>query len=175
MVTAGKTHFTTPSDTELVATRVWQAPRALVWRAWTTPELLRQWQLGTETSTMETCDLDMRPGGRWRTVWRDVNDGQEETMEMSGVFREVFPPARIVQTENWGGDWPETTNTLELFPSPGGRRTRSVFTIHYPSKRARDRALALGMAEGWAHADQRLDALLEELQAGAVALDDAHA
>ncbi len=171
--TTASTTFSTPSDTELVGTRVWSAPIELVWRAWTTPELLKQWQLGTDRSSMPLCELDLREGGRWRMVWREPG-ADPDTMEMAGVFLEVTPPGRVVQTENWGGDWPETTNTLELFREDEGR-TRSVLTIHYPSKQARDRVLALDMSRGWAHADRLLEGLLEELQAGAVGLDETHA
>jgi uncharacterized protein YndB with AHSA1/START domain len=67
-------------------------------------------------------------------------------MEMRGEYREVEPPARLVNTEAWGGDWPETLNTLVLEEEEG--RTTITSTILYPSKEARDAALATGMKDG---------------------------
>ena len=114
---AGATTFTTPSDREIVMTRVFDAPRRLVLEAWTSPEHLPHWMTGPPGWTMPVCEIDLRPGGAWRFVWRKA-DGTE--MEMRGVYREVVPPERLVSTESWGGDWPETLNTLDLVR--GGRQ-----------------------------------------------------
>jgi uncharacterized protein YndB with AHSA1/START domain len=81
-------------------------------------------------------------------------------MEMRGVFREIEPPARLVRTESWGGDWPETLNTL-LLTEEGGMTTMTV-TVLYPSKGARDKALGVGMREGWSHSYDRLDRALAQ-------------
>jgi uncharacterized protein YndB with AHSA1/START domain len=155
--TAGRhtTTFTTPSDREIVATRVFDAPRRLVWDAFTKPEHVSQWMLGPEGWTMPVCEIDLRPGGKWRWVWR-MTDGTE--MEMTGVYREVAPPERLVNTENWGGEWPETVNTI-VFTEEGGR-TRTVATVVYPSKEARDAAMKTGMEDGWGQSHERLDAYL---------------
>jgi uncharacterized protein YndB with AHSA1/START domain len=67
---AGATTFTTPSDLEIVMTRVFDAPRTLVWEAWTDPAQVPQWMLGPEGWTMPVCEIDLRPGGTWRFVWR---------------------------------------------------------------------------------------------------------
>src|SRR5919199_1472467 len=91
-----RTTFTTPSDTELVASRVFDAPRALVWDAFTKPEHLQRWMLGPEGWTMPVCEVDLRPGGKWRYVWRK-DDGSE--MAMSGQVRDVVRPERLVTTE----------------------------------------------------------------------------
>src|SRR5829696_3261798 len=113
----GATTYTTPSDREVVATRVFDAPRRLVWEAWTTPAHLQQWMLGPEDGwTMPVCEIDLRPGGAQRFVWRKA-DGAE--MEIRGVYREVTPPERLVFTESWGGDWPEALNTLVLTEEEG--------------------------------------------------------
>ena len=149
------TTFTTPSDREIVATRVFDAPRQLVWDAFTKPEHVSQWMLGPEGWTMPVCEIDLRPGGRWRWVWRKT-DGTE--MEMHGVYREVSPPERLVNTENWGGEWPETVNTV-VFTEENGR-TRTVSTVVYPSKQARDAAMKTGMEDGWGYSYERLDAYL---------------
>jgi uncharacterized protein YndB with AHSA1/START domain len=151
----GVTTFTTPSDREIVATRVVDAPRKLVWEAWTNPEHVPHWMLGPEGWTMPVCEIDLRPGGEWDFVWRQP-DGTE--MEMRGAYREIVPPERLVQTESWGGDWPETLNTLVL-TEKGGKTTMRC-TVLYPSKEARERALGTGMTEGWSASYDRLDEYL---------------
>jgi uncharacterized protein YndB with AHSA1/START domain len=152
----GSTTSTTPSDREVVMTRVFDAPRSLVWEAWTNPEHVPQWLLGPEGWTMPVCEIDLRPGGEWHFVWRR-SDGTE--MEMRGEYREVAAPERLVSTESWGGDWPETLNTLILTEEDG--KTTMTQTVLYPSKEARDAALGTGMQEG---ASQSFDRLAEHLR-----------
>lgn len=149
---------TTPSDREAVITRVFDAPRRLVWAAWTDPEHLPHWMVGPEGWTMPVCEIDLRPGGTWHFVWRR-SDGTE--MEMHGDYRDITPPERLVSTESWGGDWPETLNTLVLTEDDG--RTTMTLTILYPSKEARDAALETGMKEGMSQSFDRLAAHLETL------------
>jgi uncharacterized protein YndB with AHSA1/START domain len=157
----GATAFTTPSDREIVATRVVDAPRKRVWEAHTSQEHVPRWVLGPEGWTMPVCEIDLRPGGAWRFVWRG-RDGA--VMEMRGVYREVAPPERLVQTESWGGDWPETLNTLVLTEENG--RTTITATVLYPSKEAREAALGTGMKEGWSQSYDRLDEYLRTLGSG---------
>jgi uncharacterized protein YndB with AHSA1/START domain len=147
----GATTFTTPSDRELVITRVVDAPRTLVFEAWTSPEHLPQWMVGPTGWTMPVCEVDLRPGGSWHFVWRQ-SDGTE--MEMRGVYREIAPPERLVSTESWGGDWPETLNTVTLTEEDG--KTTITQTVLYPSKEARDAALQTGMREGMSLSFDRL-------------------
>lgn len=149
------TAFTTPSDREIVATRVVDAPRTLVWNAWTSPEHLPRWMLGPDGWTMPVCEIDLRPGGAWHYGWRGA-DGAE--MEMRGTYREIAAPERLVSTESWGGDWPETLNTLVLTEEDG--RTRMTCSVLYPSMEARDAALVTGMKEGWSASYDRLDEYL---------------
>jgi uncharacterized protein YndB with AHSA1/START domain len=137
------TTFTTPSDREIAMTRVFDAPRKLVFDAWTKPEHVPNWMLGPPGWTMPVCEMDLRPGGAWHYVWRK-SDGAE--MEMHGTFREIVPPERLVSTESWGGDWPETINTVTLTEENG--KTTMTLTVLYPSKEARDRALQTGMKDG---------------------------
>jgi uncharacterized protein YndB with AHSA1/START domain len=80
-------------------TRVFDAPRGLVWESYTNPAHPPNWMLGPEGWTMPVCEIDLRPGGSWHFVWRKA-DGSE--MEMRGEYREVTPPERLVQTESWG-------------------------------------------------------------------------
>ena len=154
----GETAFATPSDREIVITRVVDAPRRLVFEAWTNPEHVPQWLLGPEGWTMPVCEIDLRVGGTWRYVWRK-DDGAE--MAMSGIYREVVPPERIVSTERWGPEWPETVNTVQLVEAAG--RTTITITVLYPSKEARDMALQTGMKEGMNAGFARLDELLGQL------------
>lgn len=139
----GTTAFTTPSDREIVMTRVVDARRRLVFEAWTNPKHLPQWLLGPEGWTMPVCEIDLRPGGAWHFGWRHSN-GTE--MGMRGVYREIVQPERLVSTESWGGDWPETLNTLLLSEEDG--KTTIANRVLYPSKEARDAALKTGMKEG---------------------------
>ena len=154
----GVTTYTTPTDREVVVTRVVDAPRRLVFAAWTDPKHIPNWLLGPEGWNMPVCELDLRPGGAWRYVWRKA-DGSE--MTMAGLVREVTPPERLVTTERWGPEWPETVNTLMLTESGG--RTTITRTIAYPSKAARDAALETGMKGGMDESFARLDRLVRTL------------
>ena len=149
------TTFTTPTDREIVMTRVFDAPRRLVWEAWTNPEHLPHWMLGPDGWTMPVCEIDLRPGGSWHFLWRRA-DGTE--MGMRGLYKEVVPPERLVSTESWGGDWPETINTLTL--TEEGGKTTVTQRVLYPSKEARDAALKTGMKDGVAASFDRLAAYL---------------
>ena len=148
----GGTSFSTPTDLEIVSTRVFDAPRTLVWDAWTLPEHVAQWLLGPDGWTMPICEIDLRPGGQWRFVWRR-DDGTE--FGMRGVYREVAPPERLVHTESWGPEWPESLNILLLTESGDGQ-TAMTLTTRYPSKEARDAALGTGMTSGMATSFDRL-------------------
>lgn len=147
-----------PTDRELVLTRVFNAPRALVFEAYTSPEHLPHWMLGPPGWTMPVCEADLRVGGAWHCAWAHSNGGR---MEMRGVYKEIVPPERIVSTESWGGDWPETVNTI-VFTEEEGRTTLSI-TILYPSKEARDAALQTGMTKGINLSFDRLAARLETM------------
>jgi uncharacterized protein YndB with AHSA1/START domain len=161
MITAARTGITTyatPSDREVVITRVVSAPRRVVFEAFTNPKHVPNWLIGPDGWTMPVCEIDLRPGGTWRYVYRK-NDGSE--MPMQGSYREVVPPERLVSTESWGPEWPETVNTMVLTES-GGLTTITI-TIQYPSQEARDAALKTGMKTGTDQSFARLDSLLETL------------
>jgi len=143
---------TIQGDRELVVTRTFDAPRHLVYKAWTTPKYVKQWMLGPDGWSMPVCEMDLRPGGAWHFVWRK-DDGTE--MEMRGVHKEVKPPELVVSTESWGGPWPETLNTLVLTEKDG--KTTMTLTILYVSKEARDAALQTGMTKGMELSFQRLE------------------
>jgi uncharacterized protein YndB with AHSA1/START domain len=147
----GAMTFMTPSDREVVMTRSVDAPRRLVFEAWTNPAHLPHWMLGPSGWTMPVCEIDLRPGGALHFVWRR-SDGTE--MEMRGVYQEITPPKRLISTESWGGDWPETINTLIL--SEEDAKTTISLRVLYPSKEARDAALQTGMKEGVSESFDRL-------------------
>lgn len=148
---------TTPSDREIVMTRVFNAPRRFVFDAWTKPELVKQWLLGPPGWTMPVCEIDLRVGGRYRFVWRGP-DGTE--MGMGGVHKEIIVPERIVNTQLFDQDWTggETIGTLLLTELDG--KTTLTNSVLYSSKEARDNALKSGMADGVEMGYQRLDNLL---------------
>src|SRR5688572_21689712 len=152
---ANATTFKTPTDREVVITRVVDAPRRIVWDAWTSPEHVPHWMTGPDGWSMPVCEIDLRPGGGWHFVWRK-SDGAE--MGMRGTYVEVAPPERLVHTESWGAEWPETTNTLVLSEDSG--RTTMTLTVLYPSKEARDAALATGMKDGSERSYERLEEYL---------------
>lgn len=154
---SGTTEYSLTSDTEVTITRVFDAPKRLVWDAWTECEHLPHWMLGPEGWTMPICEIDLRPGGALRMVWR--RDGTE--MEITGVYEEVEPPDRLVYVESWRGDWPETTDTLLLDEKDG--RTTATLIIRYVSEEARDAALETGAIDGMSMGFDRLDDYLPSL------------
>ena len=152
----GDTTFSTPSDREIVITRVFAAPRRRVFEALTDPEHVPHWY-GPRGWTLPVCAIDFRPGGAWRFVCRGP-DGTD--MGMRGVYREITPPERFVSTESFD-DYPgESLNTLVLSEEDGG--TTITTTVLYPSKEVRDAVLGSGMPDG---ASQTYDRLAEYLRA----------
>jgi uncharacterized protein YndB with AHSA1/START domain len=145
---------TTPSDREIVMTRTFDAPRALVFEAYTNPEHVRHWW-GFRTSMMVVCEADVRPGGTWRYVTRE-EDGME--VPFTGVYREVTPPERVVYTEMYDvepfnqGDPAVTT---VVFTEEGGRTTLTTTSV-FPSKEIRDSVIESGMERGAAESMDRL-------------------
>jgi uncharacterized protein YndB with AHSA1/START domain len=153
----GVTDFSTPSDTQVRFTRIVAAPRRLIFEVYTKPEHLRRW-LGFEDWTMPICEMEPRSGGSWRYGWRSP-DGTE--MIMAGIVKEFVPDERVVTTERWGPEWPETLNTVE-FTESGGLTTITT-TVTYASKEDRDAAIKTGMRDGLDASYARLEKLLETL------------
>ncbi len=151
----GLTTFSTPNDLDVVATRLFDAPRRSIFDAWTKPEHPPHWMTGPDGWTMPVCEIDLRVGGQWHFVWRKAN-GTE--MSMVGTYLEIVPPDRLVATESWGADWPETINSVELTEFEG--RTLMTMTITYPSQADRERALATGGVSGMELSYARLDAYM---------------
>ncbi|PYO69504.1 MAG: ATPase [Gemmatimonadetes bacterium] len=154
----GTLKLTTPGDREIVMTRVFDAPRRLVFDAHTKPELVRQWLLGPPGWSMPVCEMDVRVGGKYRWVWRKDSDGTD--MGMGGVYREIVAPERLVATERFDQAWypGEALNTLVLVEKEG--RTTLTQTTRYESRAARDAVIESGMEKGVKASYDRLDDVL---------------
>src|SRR5580704_8468192 len=141
----------TQGDRGIVMTRVFDAPRRLVFDAFTKPELVKQWLLGPPGWSMPVCKIDFRVGGTYRYVWRysdgkDHGDGME--MGVSGAYREIVPPERIVFTEQFDEAWyPGAALNTTTFAENDGRTTMTM-TILYISRKARDGVLKSEMERG---------------------------
>jgi uncharacterized protein YndB with AHSA1/START domain len=134
VATGHETRYATPNDLELVITRTFDAPRALVWAVFTDPAHVPHWQTGPDGFTMPICEIDLRPGGTWRYGWRNAH-GRE--FGATGTYREVDPPARLVAVSSFDGE--EQTNTTTFTEAHG--RTTVTSTMRFASAAARDRGL----------------------------------
>ena len=154
----GTLKLTTPSDREIAMTRVFDAPRQLVFDAHTKPDLVRQWLLGPPGWSMPVCEMEVRVGGTYRWVWRHDSNGTE--MGMGGVYREIVAPERLVTTERFDEAWypGEALNTLVLIERAG--RTTLTQTMRYESRAARDAVIKSNMEHGVAASYDRLADLL---------------
>ena len=162
-MTTDKAQVTLPSEREVRVIRSFRAPRALVYRAYTEPQLIQRWLLGPPGWSMPVCEMDVRVGGRYRWRWRNDQDGSE--FGFAGTFREVEPEARLVHTEAY-----DPGTVVDGYPS-GDAIVRVTFTeeegvttvttlIDFASKEARDAAIATGMTDGMEESYQLLDRLL---------------
>lgn len=131
-----ETIYSTPTDRELVITRTFDAPRELVWAAFTDPRHLPNWHTGPEGFTMPVCEIDLRPGGSWRYGWRNA---QGREFGATGTYREVTPQERIVTVTSMSGE--ENTSTT-VFTEHDGRTTVTV-TLLFASKATRDQGFPL--------------------------------
>jgi uncharacterized protein YndB with AHSA1/START domain len=148
---SGTLRVTTPSERELVMTRVFEAPRNLVFDALTRPELLRRWY-GPVGWSLVVCEIDLRVGGSWRFVSRRP-DGKE--VGQGGVYREIAPPERLVNTESWE-DWnPGELLVTAVLVEHGGKTTYTS-TVLFPSQEVRDTLLKAGMTNGAAETYDKL-------------------
>jgi len=161
--TIDKAQVTLPSDREVKVGRSFRAPRALVYRAYTEPEIVRRWLLGPPGWSMPVCEMDVRVGGRYRWRWRSDENGSE--FGFSGTFREVQAPSRLVHTEVYdagtvGDNYPGNEAIVTVtFTEEGGTTTMTTL-VDFGSKHARDAAIATGMTDGMEQSYQLLDAML---------------
>ena len=144
MTTSGTAKVTLPTDTEILITREFDAPPDLVYKAWTTPELVRRWWAGRR-GRMTIAEIDLRVGGRWRYVM--IADGGYE-VAFHGKYREIVPNERIVNTEVYEGA-PEGGAALNLitFSETGGRTTLEMLT-RVDSREVREMIIDSGMEGG---------------------------
>jgi uncharacterized protein YndB with AHSA1/START domain len=150
----GTLKVTTPSDREIVMTRVFDASRRLVWDAFTRPELLKRW-FGPRGWSLVVCEVDLKVGGGFRFVLRGP-DGKD--MGMRGVYREIAPPERSVHMESFD-DYPGESQVTGVFVEHGGKTTLTA-TVLYPSKEVRDLVIQSGMEHGAAESYDKLAELL---------------
>ena len=157
MMETGTLQITTPTEREIVMSRIFDAPRNLVFEAWTKPELLKRWLGARGGWSMVVCEVDLRVGGAYRFVWRGP-DGAE--MGMGGVYREIAPPERLVATESFDDPWyPGEALDTTVLVEEGGKTTATT-TVLYESEEIRDAVLESGMARGVA---ESYDVLAEYL------------
>jgi uncharacterized protein YndB with AHSA1/START domain len=144
-------------DREIVMTRVFHAPRRLVFEAFTRPDLLRRWLLGPPGWTMPVCEVDLRVGGRYRYMWRN-----EKGTEMSagGIYREIIVPERIVATETFEPPWYPGECTITFVLRESGGKSTLTQTLHYESHAAREVVFQSPMESGVVISYNRLEELL---------------
>jgi uncharacterized protein YndB with AHSA1/START domain len=156
----GALQITTPSDREIRITRSFDAPRMMVWDAYTRPDLVKRWLGAMPGWHWVVCEMDVREGGRYRWGWRGP-DGAE--LALGGEYREVLPGERLVSTERYEQQWYEgdAVGTVEFTEANG--RTTLVTTLCYASKEVRDDVLqspaTSGMESGYAVLDELLASL----------------
>ena len=148
----------TPSDREIVMTRVVRAPRALVFDAFTKPEMIKRWLLGPDGWSMPVCDVDLRAGGTFHYVWHNDSDGTE--FGLHGTYREVTPHERIVHAENFDQSWyPCDVVVTTAFAERDGSTTVTMAQL-FDSREGRDAAMESGMEKGVAASFDRLEDIL---------------
>jgi uncharacterized protein YndB with AHSA1/START domain len=159
MKNTGTLKVTTPTDREIVLARVFDAPRHLVFDAFSKPELLKRW-FGPRGWSLVVCEVDLKVGGGFRFVMRGP-DGKE--MGMRGVYREIVPPERSVHMESYD-DYPGESQVTAVFVEQGGKTTLTA-TVLFPSQEVRDAVIKSGMEHGAAESYDKLAGLLPSLQA----------
>jgi uncharacterized protein YndB with AHSA1/START domain len=151
---------TLPSDREVRVTRQFNAPRELVYRAHTEPALVVKWMLGPPGWSMPVCEMDVRPGGKYKWRWRSDEGGKE--FGFFGTFTEVNAPAKVVHDEYYdpgdiGGAMPTDPAIVTLELTEAGGVTTLICTMMFASKEVRDGAVSTGMTDGMEMGYARLD------------------
>jgi uncharacterized protein YndB with AHSA1/START domain len=161
-VTSGTATVTLPSDTQILITREFDAPRHLVWRAWTTPELVRRWWHAGR-GEMTVCEIDLRVGGTWRYAMEAEGFGE---VGFHGEYREIVPDERLVSTEVYEGipdaDAHAALDTLTLEEVDG--RTLMTVLVEHPTKEGRDAHIESGMEDGMQDAMDLLEEVAVSLR-----------
>jgi uncharacterized protein YndB with AHSA1/START domain len=155
----GSATVTLPSDCEILITRQFDAPAALIFKAYTTPELVKRWW-GFETSTWLVCEVDLREGGSWRYLTREA-EGYE--VGFHGEYREIDAPQRLVTTEVFEGFPDAAAIDTIVFDERAGVTTMSINVLH-SCKEHRDAHIASGMEGGLQVSMNRLEDIVGQLQ-----------
>jgi uncharacterized protein YndB with AHSA1/START domain len=150
---------TLPRENQILVTREFDAPRHLVYRAWTEPELVRRWWAGRR-GEVTSAEIDLRVGGGWRYVMV-AHDGGE--VAFHGEFREIVPEERIVSTEIWEGAPDSEAVNLVTFTDAGDRTTLAILT-QVESQEVRDAIIASGMEIGMQEGMDLLEQVAQSLQ-----------
>jgi uncharacterized protein YndB with AHSA1/START domain len=158
---SGKLKVTTPSDTEIQMTRVFDAPRDLVFEAHSSADHMKNWWGPRKYETI-SAEVDFRPGGKWRIVHQGP-DGEEYGFH--GEYREIVRPERITWTFEFEGAPGQVAVETVTFEERDGKTTLTAIS-DAGSKEARDAVLESGMTEGAAETFDRLDEYLETMKAG---------
>jgi len=159
MMNNGTLKVTTPTEREVVMTRVFDAPRRLVFDALTKPELFKRW-FGPRGWSLAVCEIDLKAGGAWRSVLRGP---AARRWGCAASTQEVVPPERLVSTESFD-DYPgESLNTLVLLEKDG--KTTFTITVRYQSQEIRDAVIKSGMEHGAAECYDKLAELLASPEA----------
>jgi len=150
----------TPSDREICITRLFDAPRQLVFEVMTRPEHVRRWwgQLG-EGYSVPVCEIDLRVGGKWRFV----NRHPRGEAAFYGEYLEIVPPSRLVHTEIFE-PFPDAVSVVTAVFTEEGGKTRLTATVRYPSLEVRNTVIESGMSKGAGISYDRLEDLVAELQ-----------
>jgi uncharacterized protein YndB with AHSA1/START domain len=146
-------------EREIVMTRTFDAPRNLVFDAFTKPELIKRWLLGPGNWTMVVCNVDLRVGGSYRFVLRSDRNGTE--MGWGGVYREIAKPERLAHTEQFDQAWYPGESLITSVFAEKQSKTNLTVTILYESAEARDTVLRSNMKTGVAASYDRLEEVLE--------------
>ena len=162
MKNTGTLKVTTPTDREIVMTRVFDAPRSLVFDTFTKPEVLKRW-FGPRGWSLVVCEVDLRVGGTFRFVVRGPNG---KDMGMRGVYQEIVPPERSVHMESFD-DYPGESQVTTLLTEQGGKTTLTAAVL-YPSQELRDAVIKMGMEHGAAESYDKLAELLASAEAHSI-------
>ncbi len=162
MKMVGALEVTTPSEREIAMTRVFDAPRRLVWAAYTKPELMKRWAGGPPGWNLVVCEVDLRVGGSWR--WEIHGPGGEK-MGLGGVYREIVAPERLVSTEHFDQPWYEGEAVSRIHLVELDEKTTLTMSVRYASQAVRDAVLKTPMAQGVAAGYDRLAEVLASISA----------
>ncbi len=160
MTSTKKARVTLPADTDILIVREFDAPPELVWKAWTTPELIARWW-GAQRGEITSVEVDLRVGGSWRYAM----DAGGNEVAFRGEYREIDAPRRLVNSEIYEA-FPDAVSVItSTFEAVDGERTSLEQLCSYPSREVRDMVVASGMEGGMQESMDALEEVVVELEA----------